>query len=210
MLFRSERNELLTDDAINKGAQGSMLPVSRIIHPERFTPIVATDKKHINHRVISQIVDSVMNVHGSAIHLIENKVSKTRTCILAYNLCDEFAWGFGIRKQQWRCILDWLGKTTFPVWVDKAMDIWPILYKVDNDNRSWIGLINFGHDEANDMTLHVKTRGMSKVRFVNEKGTLTQIPKKYLNFKKGLLRISFSADYSVKPFDTMLLVIEPM
>jgi hypothetical protein len=210
--YKFVRNERLTNDSFNGVAKGEMVPTGRVIPPEKVVPLKTIAKASVNHRVLSEIVDCNLRPHGAGIILCERTDTGTRLCALAYHLSDENAWGFGIRKQQWRHILDWLGSRKYqqPVWVDDACDVWPLAYKLEGDGRTWVGLMNFGHDEVNDATCWIAGVNKAKVSFVNAKGKLQRISSRYISTKNGHIGVSLADEYAVKPLDVQMFVIEPM
>jgi hypothetical protein len=205
-------NERLTNDSFNGAAKGEMVPTGRVIPPEKVAPLKTITRKSVKHRVLSEIVDCNLRVRGAGIILCERTDTSTRLCVLAYHLSDENAWGFGIRKQQWRHILDWLGGKKYkqPVWIDNACDVWPLAYKLERDGRTWVGLMNFGHDEVNDATCWIAGFSKAKVSFVNAKGKLQRIPPKYIRTTNGQIGVSLADEHAVKPLDVQMFVVEPM
>ncbi len=210
--YKLTRNERLTHDAFNGVAKDEMVPTGRVIPPERVVPLKTIKQKTVTHRVLSEIIDCNLQVHGAGIVLCERVDTGTRLCALSYHLSDENAWGFGIRKQQWRHILDWLGGRKFKqsVWIDDACDVWPISYKLDGDNRTWVGLINFGHDEVNDATCWISQSGKVRVHFINTKGQMQKISKKYIRNTNGKIGITLSGEHAVKALDVQMFIIEPI
>jgi len=209
--YKFARNERLTDDAFNGAAKGEMVPTGRIIPPEKVVPLKTIAQKSVKHRVISEIVDCNLQSHGAGIILCERADTGTRLCALAYHLSDENVWGFGIRKQQWKNMLNWLGGRKYEqlVWIDDACDVWPVAYKLNGDDRTWVGLINFGHDEVNDATCWIAGGDKAKVSFVNAKGKLQRISQRYIKNKNGQIGVSLTGEHAVKPLDVQMFVVDP-
>lgn len=210
--YKFVRNERLTNDPFNGVAKGEMVPAGRVIPPEKVVPLKTIAKASVNHRALSEIVDCNLRTHGAGIILCERTDTGTRLCALAYHLSDENAWGFGIRKQQWRHILDWLGGRKYPqpVWIDDACDVWPLAYKLDGDGRTWVGLMNFGHDEVNDAICWIAGVNKAKVSFVNAKGKLQRISPRYIRTANGRIGVSLADEHAVKPLDVQMFVVEPV
>ena len=208
--YKFTRNERLTNDPFNGDAKGQVVPTGRIIPPERLFPLKTIEQNFVKHRVLSEIVNCSLRVDGAAILLCERKDKGNKACFLSYYLSDEMAWGFGIRKQQWGHILNWLGNGKYvqPVWIDNACDVWPIAYKVDGDSRMWVGFINFGHDEVNDAICWISSDAKKNISFINAKGKLQQIPKKYIQKRNRKIGITFAGEHAVKPLDVQLFVID--
>jgi len=209
--YRYVTNERLTNDVLNRSARGELIPISRHTSPDHIRAFRLIKSAELRHRPISEIIDCNRRVRGVGIVLVEHASTGRKVCVLPFNLSDEKPWGFAIRRQQWRGILDWLtqGQGLWPVWVDDAYDVWPLVYRCKNDPRIWLGLINFGHDPADDVCCRVAADGPAVIRYVNDKGQLCRLASRYVSPAKGRLVIRLCDDHAVNAFDVRLFVIEP-
>ena len=86
------------------------------------------------------------------------------------------------------------------------MDIWPVCYGLPGDKRRWIGLINFGHDVADDCTLWIAP-GKGPVSFVDDKGRLRAVPPKYVTRRAGRIGIRLYGEHRLNGLDVRLFVL---
>jgi len=209
--YKYERGERLTRDPLNKSAENEIIPVARLMPPERVVEFIAVADSDVEHRLISEIIGMDLTVRGAGIVLVDKLPNGRRACLLPFNLSDEKAWGFGIRKQQWRGILDWLseGQNSWPVWVDDAYDVWPIVYRVEVNDRCWVGMINCGHDPADDVSFHLALEGLHRIQYLDDKGKLCPLDPRYIHQQEKQLTIELCDKHAVKPFDVRLFIIEP-
>jgi hypothetical protein len=209
--FQYDMNERLEKCALNGEAAGEVIPLARAVVPQNLFPLERLPGTATRHQVISYLIDSRHHTRGVGMVLVDQLPGDRRACITACSLSDEMAWGHGIRKTQWCGILNWLNGDAerWPVWVDDAFDVWPQLYKMDRDPRCWVGLINFGHDAADDVTCWIGYSGKARVRFVDRRGQLQPIASRYLRRRDGQVGVVLRGDHAVQAFDTMLLVVDP-
>ena len=108
--------------------------------------------------------------------------------------------------------MDWLGGREYqqPVWIDDACDVWPLAYKLDDDGRTWVGLMNFGHDEVNDVTCWIAGLNKAKVSYVNVEGKLQRISSRYIRTANGRIGVDLAGEHAVRPLDAQMFVVEPM
>ena len=208
--YRYERNERLSRDRLNGDAKGVILPTSRFAPPEHVNAYIIDPGSGVKHRVLSEIIDCNERVHGAGIVMSEQPGGR-RCCLLPFSLDNEAEWGFGVRKLQLRGILDWLaGKgKNWPVWVDEAFDLWPIVYRPDADERMWVGLINFGHDAVDDAVCRVAVTGKATVNYLDDQGQLQTVHSRYVRVGAKEIAIELRDGHAVRPFDVRLLIIEP-
>ena len=209
--YKYERCERLTQDTLNKSAENEIIPMARLIPPERVAEFIAIADSGVEHRIISEIIDMNLTVRGAGIVLVDKLPNGRRACVLPFNLSDEKAWGFGVRRQQWRGILDWLnnGHNSWPVWIDDAYDVWPLLYRVERDDNYRVGLINFGHDPADDVSFQLTWEGPAHVHYLDDKGRLCLLDPRCIQQQEKQLSIELRGKHAVKPFDVRLFIIEP-
>jgi len=206
----SPLNELLAHDPINGTTAGETVPLSQLLPCNRVRLFRPLSPQAQRYRALNQLVDAAHRVHGDGIALVETADAR-RACLLPFDLADIDAWGFAVRRLQWRGIFEFLkaAPDALPVWIDNAYEVWPLVYRRPGDSRLWVGLINFGYDSAEDATCWIAWPGPAHVRYVTDRGELRTVPSSRLARQRERIGIALRGENKVSPLDVRLLVVEP-
>ncbi|GEM_PF-5207771 len=200
-------NERLEKHPFNGDASGEVLAEALPISPRKMFPYQSLKTKGmrgVDQIVLSRMIDSDHRDRGIGLVMVE-KPDGRRACVLPYDLGDQGAWGYTVRKGQWERMLTFLAGRPPEVWIENAMDIWPVSYSVPGDVRCWVGLINFGHDVADDCMLWVTGKG--PVKFVDDKGKLRPVPPACVVRKGARTGIRLTRDHRLNGLDVRLFVV---
>jgi hypothetical protein len=197
-------NERLEKHPFNGDAADEVLAEGLTVSPRKMFPYRPLNVRGVKRVILSRMIDSEHRDRGMGLVMVQ-KPDGRRACVLPFDLGDQHAWGYTVRKGQWHGILSFLAGRPPVAWLDKAMDVWPVSYSMPGEKRRWIGLINFGHDSADDCTLWVAGKG--PVSFVDEKGKLRPVSWKYISRPNGGTAIRLAGDHALHGLDVRLFAV---